>query len=66
MDLEFRTVASEEFARYVRTLETAFSGSVSESEMELYLKVAEFDRMLVAVVQRNDEVGRRTVPPAGE
>jgi predicted acetyltransferase len=49
MDFEIRTVAAEEFDQYVRTLETAFSGRVTENEMELYLKVAEFDRMIVAV-----------------
>jgi predicted acetyltransferase len=49
MDFEIRTVTPDEFGKYVRTLETAFSGRVTEDELELYRKVAEFDRMIVAV-----------------
>ena len=49
MDFETRTVTPEEFRQYVRTIEAAFSGSVTDDEVALYRRVAEFDRMIVAV-----------------
>ncbi|MDP9329744.1 MAG: GNAT family N-acetyltransferase [Actinomycetota bacterium] len=44
MDLEFRTITNGELDAFVRTVETAFSGSVTPEDLERVRKLAELDR----------------------
>jgi predicted acetyltransferase len=49
MDLEIRPIRPDEFEAYVRTLETAFHGPVSDEEMGDQRAVAEHDRQFAAL-----------------
>jgi predicted acetyltransferase len=44
MDLEFRTITEDELDSFVRTVETAFSGSVTPEELARIRSLAEIDR----------------------
>lgn len=48
MELEIRSIRPDEFADYVRTLEGAFSATVSDADVEDERIVAEYDRQLAA------------------
>jgi len=48
MDPEIRPIRPEEFASYIRTLEAAFHGPVSDQDVEDERAIAEYDRQFAA------------------
>jgi predicted acetyltransferase len=49
VDIEIRNVEPAEFDEYMQVLEAAFSAALPRAEVERIRKVAEFDRLLVAL-----------------